>query len=977
MVTRSSGVRRSSGVAVVAVLFVSFGAACSSVGPPLGLGPDVEDTAVSGDVSSGSDATDVVAPVDIVVSPDAGLPDVHADVPEPEDTTQPVPDAADTQDTGGGDVADDTTQAGPVDPLFLEGCPVPGQATARVIEDPAATMIGPSALGGVGDYLLMNERAAFIVTGAEDVKTYYYYGGIPVDAVAVEGCAQAGPERFDEVPLLLGYPVPSDLPQSVLRGFRGEWVEVVADGSDGGEARVRVHGTDDLFWLVEYELVKRVFQAGMVRPVSTPLGVDVAVDYVLEPDSRVLRIEVHVQNQLDELRPVLSGLAVFFGHTTTPTHFADSQLSVEGFNLDVGLPWLVASSGDGAWALAVDDGEIGTTNLSGVDALLDITALFSPKLMEPHGEEGDEAVFTFFLAVGDRDVNSAVSELQAVNPDGIRATDYGLVEVEGKVHDEEGPVEGASVDLEIENQQGKWRALTSFVTDAEGWFGGLIPDMPVDFRVVTRAEGRNNAEPFIFQPKTADALDVTIGAAGELAYDIRDTYGASLPARIVLWQGDSEVQWIYAAGAPGTRLVPPGSYDVTVTRGFEYGTWDGSVDVVPGTPAKLTVVLERLVDTSGFLSTDTHLHATPSPDSSVPIDVRIISAAAEGLEVPVATDHEHIVGWGDGVVQTGLGAWVHTIIGEEVTASIPEHTNMYPVVPDPPEVAPRGGPVKWFGLDIDQIYQAERDRGGQVVQLNHARNGCNYMCLIGYDRLTGEPTLDDPTKIGLPEGASLWSWDLDAFEYQNGNEPVFLDPNDPEGSGTFDDWMSFLNLGHRVTALGVTDAHGYAVGSPRSYFVSPTDSPDELDEADMVAAIKQGRVVVSTGAFARVLVDDVAGLGDTVTDVDGAVDVAVHIEALPEIDVTRFKVFVNCDEALTVQTTDPDAVVKYDGTVSIPVTTDAHVVVLGLGDEPLPRGLYGFDPVGVPRFTTNAIYVDADGDGQFTAPGGKGCAYTP
>jgi hypothetical protein len=27
--------------------------------------------------------------------------------------------------------------------------------------------------------------------------------------------------------------------------------------------------------------------------------------------------------------------------------------------------------------------------------------------------------------------------------------------------------------------------------------------------------------------------------------------------------------------------------------------------------------------------------------------------------------------------------------------------------------------------------------------------------------------------------------------------------------------------------------------------------------------------------------------------------------------------------------------------------------------------------------TTNALYVDADGDGAWTAPGGKACAYDP
>jgi hypothetical protein len=42
----------------------------------------------------------------------------------------------------------------------------------------------------------------------------------------------------------------------------------------------------------------------------------------------------------------------------------------------------------------------------------------------------------------------------------------------------------------------------------------------------------------------------------------------------------------------------------------------------------------------------------------------------------------------------------------------------------------------------------------------------------------------------------------------------------------------------------------------------------------------------------------------------------------------------------------------------------------------IPEGLKNFNPNRVPRFTTNAIYVDADSDGVWTPPGGKTCTYT-
>ena len=58
---------------------------------------------------------------------------------------------------------------------------------------------------------------------------------------------------------------------SILRAFRGDSIEIISDGSDGGEARVRVHGTDDFYWLVEYELIKGAFVNGDPKPLTADL----------------------------------------------------------------------------------------------------------------------------------------------------------------------------------------------------------------------------------------------------------------------------------------------------------------------------------------------------------------------------------------------------------------------------------------------------------------------------------------------------------------------------------------------------------------------------------------------------------------------------------------------------------------------------------------------------------------------------------
>jgi len=157
---------------------------------------------------------------------------------------------------------------------------------------------------------------------------------------------------------------------------------------------------------------------------------------------------------------------------------------------------------------------------------------------------------------------------------------------------------------------------------------------------------------------------------------------------------------------------------------------------------------------------------------------------------------------------------------------------------------------------------------------------------------------------------------------------------------------------------------------------SSTDDPQQMSESELVESIVGGRLVVTTGAFARLTVNGSGGLGDTVSDTDGSVDMALRIEAIEGIDVAFFKVLVNCDEVVTAATTAPSEVVKFDGTVTVPVTSDAHVVVMGFGTQSMPRGFPNVNAATTARFITNPFFVDADGDGSFTPPGGKTCAYT-
>jgi len=897
--------------------------------------------------------------------------------PDSDPDPAPVPDAQpDVSADASADVADaDAPDTGPLPPLFAGGCPTPGVAEARIIADPALRMSGPDGSAGVGDALLINEHAAFVVSAIDNLKTYWAYGGILIDAVALDGCAQAGEERFEELVPLLGHLDVSDfIGGSVLRGFRGESIEILNDGADGEAARVRVHGVDDMFWLVELTLVAAAFESGKPRTLSGPMGVEVWIDYILPPDSSVLRIEFNVQNTLADEQPILVGTALWLGDSTQPFYKAHTNIDVGGFGIDLGLPWLATQGPDGALAFNLPEAEAGTLSISGVRGFLDLgAAIFGAPVLDPVGGLGDTLQEVMHVSVGKTDANSATRALQPLDD----VTIGELLPIEGVVADPDGvAVAGVIVDVEIQDDTG-WGVLDKVRTDADGRFSGEIASFDEDrpYRLVVQDPSRDNGQPTPLSLPADGPIDIEVGRAGTLTWDVRDEDGAGIPARVMLFEGTSMVRRTYADSTPGEEGVPPGDYTIVVMRGYEYEPVHVDITIPDGGQAHVEATMKRAFDTTGWVSADSHIHAGPSSDSDVDITTRVLTAAANGLEIAISTDHEVVSDWSVGVAELGLDTWIRTVIGEEVTATLPEHMNMFPVPAAPDH--PRGDPVIWYGLDIEELTDAMRDRGAGVVQLNHPKAGCNYLCLIGWDRVAGAPSLQDPTALGFKPDAALWTWDIDAVELMNSNKNPFLNPDKPESSGLFDDWLGWHNLGHRITAVGVTDTHGHSPpGSPRTYLALPTDEPSEVTDDQLTNAYLEGRAFISTGAFARVTINETAGLGDTITDTDGTVALKVQVQALEAIDVQWISVFANCDEIAKVAADAPDSLMKLDTVLELEVAADATIVVAGFGTQAMPLGFRNFSAPGVPRFMTNPIFVDTDGNGAYDPPGGKECAYS-
>ena len=171
--------------------------------------------------------------------------------------------------------------------IFGQGCPGAKQSLARQLDETSGPMDGPRVVGGPGDFLLANDAAAFVISApvSDELpqRTWYEYGGIVVDAAAVADCKQVSPDQIDEIGLVVGNLNAADFTSSVLRSFRADKIEVLNDGADGKAAVVRATGADDVFHLIEYQLIRAASDAGKLKPLSKPFGIRVEVDYTLDP----------------------------------------------------------------------------------------------------------------------------------------------------------------------------------------------------------------------------------------------------------------------------------------------------------------------------------------------------------------------------------------------------------------------------------------------------------------------------------------------------------------------------------------------------------------------------------------------------------------------------------------------------------------------------------------------------------------------
>src|SRR6266540_6116261 len=479
-------------------------------------------------------------------------------------------------------------------------------------------------------------------------------------------------------------------------------------------------------------------------------------------------------------------------------------------------------------------------------------------------------------------------------------------------------------------------------------------------------------------------------AAEVLQYDITDPGGTDLPAKMTFLTREGKVpdkldiksrvpeyaarkNVVYELYGKGEVPLPAGSFKVYVSRGMEWSVSVQDLKVTPERPALLRAVLERVVDTRGYLSGDFHLHTkTFSGHGDANVEERLITLCAENLEWAVATDHNTITDYRPYSRRLGTERWMLTSVGNEVTTQAIGHFNTFPL-------DPRGIPVNHRIADARELFRKMRENPlHPLIQINHPRwvgiNGAYFR------------ELDLSTGAGDPQNP-LFSWNFDSFEILNDNTlggwelrllPTGANPDFDHS--VRDDWFNLLNRGFRYTGVGNSDSHNVdeAIGGcPRHFILSSTDDPSRAVESELVEGVRARRVSVSSGIFvtmAAVTAEGKYAVGSTVKARGGEVALEINVQAAPWIDADRLVLIGNGEPVFTaeLQGSDPSVaqstagrpVVRFKDTVRVRPRADTWYLAYAVGDEPPYPMLH---KVTVPLGFTNPIWVDAEADGKLAS----------
>jgi len=245
----------------------------------------------------------------------------------------------------------DSVPKSDADTLKLTCLPNPAIATiscasARQVASASELIGGPLAMGKVGDYLIENDKARFIIndTGRE-FSFLLTYGGHLIDAdlqrklgpTSLSPPYPPGDDAFHAMTPLINISS-TDNPTAIT---------VINNGASGGPAKLRTTGPEDLFDPIDPRVAILQFSTALSVPnsaVDNNIPVTIANDYTLNCGDDFLEIETTINNTGG------SALDLYIGDYMN----APGQLETVGPGLGYGDSALRLGDGGGTQPLAYD-----------------------------------------------------------------------------------------------------------------------------------------------------------------------------------------------------------------------------------------------------------------------------------------------------------------------------------------------------------------------------------------------------------------------------------------------------------------------------------------------------------------------------------------------------------------------------------------------------------------------------------------------
>ncbi len=781
------------------------------------------------------------------------------------------------------------------------------QARAAVISDPSVLFGGISAEGEPGDIMMINDRVRFVIQGVRDGNYILREGGGVIDADIVRPDGQVGRDAVEEWSVLVGFG----------RTVVPDRVQVISDGRLGGPAIVRVTGKEGPLKIVE---------GALETPGLLPnLGMTFVTDYVLMPGSWLLEVSTTIAGR--PLDPRLPGGDALLAAPEVTLPFVPGA-GLNGTTSD--FPWIGVVSNHDDMALLVGAPEGGALTTTGGDILTDLVSLITAYAGPV---DLDDGTHTWRRTFG-------VGPDLATLSDAVLA-DHGVQTevVSGTITAADGPVQGARAVVLVDDAP-----YTIAVTDADGAFSAQVP-AGSEHRVL--AEGRGNglfidlpagagaSSPYAADPVEQRILDSLRGgamavpsAAGRGVATVADPLTLQVPATLQLTVDDGlpftarlsfvdpdpaapegvarpRPNGLAAAGWSRddalSLVVEPGTYDLLVHRGLRYELFTERITLQAGDDLTREIALPEAFDHAGWLLADPHMHSAPSPDGELPMEDRLVGAAAVGLQVHFGTDHDHLTDYRPLLEPLGIASVLTSVVSDEVSPPLRGHFNIYPV--DPAD-APNGGAWLWW-IDIPENTEA-------IVDALRARHGPDFVLQSNHPNHNGVAN-HGRWSAGQIARPSHWTDRLEAVEVLNAGEH----------DDFFPFWHDVVLRGRTLTPVGVSDSHSHFGGIPgvsATFILADTDDPTELTDARVSQVIKEGLTLPTLGAFLDV------GLPPGTTHT-GSATLSVTARSASWAQVDRLILLQDGVEVERIEGT--------SATFTLKPEADALYVVVAEGDQPM------------------------------------------